>query len=61
MVEAGSSKFNRISFEDIQRALRGSKSMRTAVARLLAQEFSSELSKHLEITARKATKSARKK
>ncbi len=61
MVVEPPAKLNRISFEDVQRALRGSKSMRTAVARLLAQEFSSELSKHLEITARKATKNARKK
>jgi hypothetical protein len=62
MVEEAGTRLNRISFEEVQKAIRASKSLRTAVARFLAQEFGDELAKHFEVTVRKATtKSPRKK
>jgi len=60
MVEESSPKLHRISFEEIRKTLRASKSVRAAVIRYLAQEFGSEVTKHFAISSRSATRKSSK-
>jgi hypothetical protein len=52
VIETGSGRINKISFEEIHRALSASKSLRASVLRMLASEHGSEFTKHVEVVAK---------
>jgi|HubBroStandDraft_4_1064222.scaffolds.fasta_scaffold690481_1 hypothetical protein len=57
MVEqGGGGRIIRISVEDVLNAVRTNKNMRTSVIRMLVQQFSGELVRHLQIAPKQAAK-----
>jgi hypothetical protein len=54
MVVDRSTRLSKLSYKEIEIALRESKTLRLSVLKLLAAEYGSELTKHVEVTTKSA-------